>query len=65
MKPIKYTCRRCGATNAITSFWQWFFTPHFGSKKWLKCYQCELKNFMSRRGWTGPKWLDWPVDNSK
>ena len=60
MKPIKYTCRKCGATNAITSFWQWFCTPHFGSRKWLRCYQCEMKNFMPRRGWTGPKWLDWP-----
>ena len=59
---LKYTCRKCGETNEINSFWQWFWTPHFGARKQIKCKHCEITNFMERQGWTGPKWLDWPVD---
>jgi DNA-directed RNA polymerase subunit RPC12/RpoP len=56
---LKYICRECGATNEITSFWKWFWTPHFGAKKWLKCKHCEAKrHFMKRQD--GCKWLDWP-----
>ena len=62
---LKYTCRKCGETNTITGFWQWFWTPHFGSKKYIKCRECSVRNFMERQGWTGPKWLDWPKDWNK
>ena len=59
MKPINYTCRHCGTTNTITTFWRWFWTPHFGSKKLIKCRECERIGFMERQGWNGPWWLDW------
>jgi DNA-directed RNA polymerase subunit RPC12/RpoP len=58
---LEYICRKCGEVNKITSFWKWFWTPHFGAKKWLSCIHCESKrHFMTRKGWTGPWWLDWP-----
>jgi DNA-directed RNA polymerase subunit RPC12/RpoP len=61
---LKYTCKYCGKTNEINSFWKWFFTPHFGAKKWLKCKHCESKrHFMTRQNWTGPCWIDWPKDS--
>lgn len=59
MKPINYICRHCGTTNTIKTFWRWFFTPHFGSKKWIKCKECERHSLMTRMDWEGPKWLDW------
>ena len=59
---IEYTCRECGKSNFITNFWKWFYTPHFGSKKWLKCQHCGKRHFMERTNWTGPKWLDWHED---
>ena len=60
MKEIKYTCRHCGKTNTITTFWKWFWTPHFGSKKWIKCKHCEVKrHFMERQDWNKPWWFDW------
>lgn len=60
MKEIKYTCRYCGATNIITTFWRWFLTPHLGAKKWLKCKHCEAKrHFMARQDWNKPWWFDW------
>lgn len=62
---LKYTCRKCGATNTITSFWRWLSTPHFGNRKLLRCRECGEKNYMPRQGWTGPKWLDWPKDWNK
>ena len=50
MKTLKYTCKQCGATNTITTFWRWFFTPHFGNKKWLKCSSCGAKkHFMNKK----------------
>lgn len=58
-KILKYTCRHCGATNVIIGFWQWFFTPHFGNKKWLKCSGCDAKkHYMAKKG---AKWsmIDW------
>ena len=58
MKPINYTCRECGAINTITTFWRWFCTPHFGSKKFIKCKECGRKNYMERNGYKH-KWLDW------
>ncbi len=58
MKPINYTCRHCGGTNSIITFWKWLFTPHFGSKKWLKCDVCRRRSYMTRDGYKH-KWLDW------
>ena len=60
---LKYTCRKCGETNEINGFWKWFWTPHFGARKRIKCKNCGITNFMDRQGWTGPKWLDWPKDS--
>jgi hypothetical protein len=61
---LKYTCKYCARTNEITNFWKWFFTPHFGAKKWLKCKHCASKrHFMYRQNWSGPKWVDWPKDS--
>ena len=61
---LKYTCRYCGETNEINSFWKWFSTPHFGSKKWIKCEHCSAKkHFMERQNWSGPWWIDWPKDS--
>jgi DNA-directed RNA polymerase subunit RPC12/RpoP len=58
---LEYACRNCGKTNSITSFWKWFWTPHFGSKKLLKCNHCNYKrHYMERENYNGPKWLDWP-----
>ena len=60
MKEIKYTCRYCGKANTITTFWKWFWTPHFGSRKWIKCKHCEAKrHFMKRQDWNKPWWFDW------
>jgi DNA-directed RNA polymerase subunit RPC12/RpoP len=60
MEEIKYTCRCCGKTNVITTFWKWFWTPHFGAKKWIKCKHCEAKrHFMERQNWNKPWWFDW------
>ena len=59
---LKYTCRECGKTNEINSFWKWFWTPHFGNKKWMKCKHCDSKkHFMAR---CEQKWsmIDWPVE---
>ena len=61
MKPIYYVCKFCGETNELTGFWRWFFTPHFGNKKWMKCSKCGAKkHFMTRKDC---KWsmIDWPV----
>lgn len=47
---LKYTCKYCKNTIHIQSFWKWFWTPHFGNKKWLKCKCCNSKrHFMSRQ----------------
>lgn len=56
-KIINYTCRHCGATNVIIGFWQWFFTPHFGSKKYMKCSVCGKYHAMERKNYRY-KWLD-------
>ena len=57
---LTYICKECGKENKITSFWKWFSTPHFGSKKWIRCKHCTAKkHFMQRKNWSGPKWLDW------
>lgn len=57
---LNYTCRYCGATNTIMNLFRWFFIPHFGAKKWLKCQYCDAKkHFMQRQNWNHP-WIDWP-----
>ena len=61
---LKYTCRYCNKTNTITGKLKWFFTPHFGSKKLLKCQYCDSKkHYMKRQNWSGPSWIDWPKDS--
>ena len=61
---LKYVCRLCNGTNEISGFWKWFWTPHFGAKKWLKCKHCTAKrHFMKRLNWSGPSWIDWPKDS--
>ena len=45
-------------TNSIITFWKWLSTPHFGSRKWLKCDVCRRKSYMTRDGYKH-KWLDW------
>ena len=61
---LTYTCRECGNKNKITSFWKWFWTPHFGAKKRLKCEHCSARrHYMKRENWSGPSWIDWPKDN--
>ena len=56
---LTYICKECGNENKITGFWKWFSTPHFGSKKWIKCKHCNTKkHYMQRKNWSGPKWLD-------
>jgi hypothetical protein len=61
---LKYTCRACGGTNEITKFWKWFWTPHFGARKWLKCQHCTTRrHYMKRLNWSGPSWIDWPKDS--
>jgi predicted RNA-binding Zn-ribbon protein involved in translation (DUF1610 family) len=62
MKPIEYVCRHCGKKHTIWSFWQWFTTPHLGSKKLLRCERCFKTSYMERKDWRGPKWLDWYKD---
>ena len=57
-KTLYYTCRHCATVNSITGFWRWLRTPHFGSKKYLKCKSCGKYHAMERVGWTGPSWLD-------
>ena len=57
---LYYTCKFCNETNELIGFWSWFFTPHFGNKKWLKCSKCGAKkHFMARKDC---KWsmIDWP-----
>lgn len=59
---IRYICKECGKATSIDSFWKWFWTPHFGNKKWLKCRHCDAKkHFMSRMDC---KWsmIDWPKE---
>ena len=44
--------------------WKWFWTPHFGNKKWLKCKHCDArKHFMPR---ADCKWsiIDWPKERN-
>lgn len=57
---IKYVCPKCGHRYYITSFWRWFFTPHFGASKFIRCPECNKVRLMHR--WDGRRWLDWPTE---
>ena len=46
---VRYICKHCGNVNSIDSFWKWFWTPHLGAKKYLRCRHCyQEKHFMKR-----------------
>ena len=54
---VRYTCKHCNETNEITDFWKWFRTPHFGTRKRLRCKVCNKVSYMKRQD--GRKILDW------
>ena len=60
---VRYTCKYCNETNEITSFWKWFCTLHFGTKKRLCCKNCNKVSYMKRQD--GRTILDWPTEKSK
>jgi hypothetical protein len=45
-----FTCPNCGQKQ-IPSFWEWFFVPHIGSKRYLKCQDpaCRKRSWMRRK----------------
>ena len=43
-----FTCRKCGH-QFIPSFWSWFFVPHIGSRRYLKCEKCHKHSWMRRK----------------
>jgi hypothetical protein len=57
---VRYTCKHCNETNEITSLWKWFWTPHFGTRKRLRCKACDKVSYMRRQD--GRKILDWPTE---
>ena len=58
---VRYICKYCGWATSIDSFWRWFWTPHLGAKKYLKCRHCyDKRHFMKR--WDERKWIDWPKE---
>ena len=57
---VRYTCRKCGCEVIITSFWTWFWTPHIGASKYMKCPLCGSIHAMPRKD--GRTWLDWPKE---
>lgn len=57
---LQYTCRYCGQSHYITSFWRWLITPHLFAKKYIKCKRCGKYHAMAR--WDNRKWLDWPTE---
>ena len=62
---LRYVCKYCDKVTSIDSFWKWFWTPHFGNKKWLKCRHCDArKHFMNRMDC---KWsmIDWPKEKEQ
>ena len=49
MKPkYTFTCPKCGH-RFIPSFWTWFLVPHIGSKRYLKCKNCNKISWMRRK----------------
>ena len=57
---VYYICKYCNETNEITNLWKWFWTPHFGARKRLRCKACNEVSYMKRQD--GRKWLDWPKE---
>jgi C4-type Zn-finger protein len=57
---VRYTCPYCKETNELTNFWKWFTTPHFGTRKLIKCTRCQATSYMKRQD--GRKILDWPTE---
>ena len=57
---VRYTCKHCSETNEITNFWKWFWTPHFGTRKRLRCKACNKVSYMQRQD--DRKILDWPTE---
>jgi hypothetical protein len=43
-----FTCRNC-EHQFIPTFWAWFFVPHIGSRRYLKCEKCEIHSLMRRK----------------
>jgi predicted RNA-binding Zn-ribbon protein involved in translation (DUF1610 family) len=43
-----FTCRSC-EHQFIPTFWTWFFVPHIGSKRYLKCEKCDKHTWMRRK----------------
>lgn len=58
---IRYICKYCGKVNSIDSFWKWFWAPHLGAKKYLKCRHCDAERHFMKR-WDNRKWIDWPKE---
>ena len=54
---VKYTCKNCNETNKIISGLKWFFTPHLGTRKRLRCTRCDKASYMKRQD--NRKVLDW------
>lgn len=43
-----FTCHNC-EHQFIPTFWAWFFVPHIGSRRYLKCEKCGTRSFMRRK----------------
>jgi len=43
-----FTCPKCGH-QFIPSFWTWFFVPHIGSRRYMKCEKCDKTSWMRRK----------------
>ena len=54
---VKYTCKYCNETNYIRSIRKWLSTPHFGTRKRLRCTKCGKISYMKRQD--NRKILDW------
>lgn len=61
---VRYICKYCGRATSIDSWWRWFFTPHFGAKKYLQCRHCYSKRHFMKR-WDNRKWIDWPNEKDQ
>ena len=57
---VRYFCKYCKALNEITKFWAWFWIPHVGASKYLRCRECGKLQVMPRAD--GLKFIDWPVE---
>lgn len=43
-----FTCSKC-EHQFIPTFWSWFFGPHLGSRRYLKCEKCDKRTQMRRK----------------